>query len=181
MWVLICTVHLTVCSYHVTYTLQSESTVYSYLNVKELFALSRCEIWRLRDCNWTRTHNHLVHKQALNHLAKLAKWLSCIVSTYLYGAFGCIRVSPLYSCLNVKALLKLQISRLLRARSSLTFRQTMEGCFKTYIYYKRLCTRYSTEEAIDSFFCKALYRKWWKYYMHCFSVLESKIKLKRVL
>ena len=26
----------------------------------------------VRDCNWTRTHNHLVHKQTLNHLAKLA-------------------------------------------------------------------------------------------------------------
>ena len=30
------------------------------------------------DCNWTRTHNHLIRQQALNHLAKLAslaKWL----------------------------------------------------------------------------------------------------------
>ena len=27
----------------------------------------------LSDCNWTRTHNHLVHKQTLNHLAKMAK------------------------------------------------------------------------------------------------------------
>ena len=36
--------------------------------------------------NWTRTHNHLVHKRTLNHLAKLARWLSCVVSTYLYGA-----------------------------------------------------------------------------------------------
>ena len=25
------------------------------------------------DCNWTRTHNHLVHKGTLNHLAKLVK------------------------------------------------------------------------------------------------------------
>ena len=23
------------------------------------------------DCNWTRTHNHLVRKRTLNHLAKL--------------------------------------------------------------------------------------------------------------
>ena len=30
----------------------------------------------LSDCNWTRTHNHLVHKRTLNHLAKLAKCLS---------------------------------------------------------------------------------------------------------
>ena len=31
----------------------------------------------ISDCNWTRTHNHLVHKRTLNHLAKLtslAKW-----------------------------------------------------------------------------------------------------------
>ena len=41
----------------------------------------------LSDCNWTRTHNHLVHKRTINDLAKLAKWLSCVVSTYLYGAF----------------------------------------------------------------------------------------------
>ena len=41
----------------------------------------------LSDCNWTRTHNHLVHKRILNHLAKLAKWLSCIVSTYLNKEF----------------------------------------------------------------------------------------------
>ena len=44
--------------------------------------------YRLSDCNWTRTHNHLVLKRTLNRLAKLAffKWLSWVVSTYLYGA-----------------------------------------------------------------------------------------------
>ena len=36
----------------------------------------------MNDCNWTRTHNHLVRKQTLNHLVKLAKWLSWVVSTY---------------------------------------------------------------------------------------------------
>ena len=35
------------------------------------------------DCNWTRTHNHLLHKRTFNHLAKLAKRLSRVVSTYL--------------------------------------------------------------------------------------------------
>ena len=72
---------LTVCSYHVKYTFQSESTLYSCLNVKDLLARSRREIWSSSDCNWTRTHNHLVHKGTLNNLAKLAaiilaKWLS---------------------------------------------------------------------------------------------------------
>ena len=40
------------------------------LNVIELTNVSN---YRLSDCNWTRTHNHLVHKRTLNHLAKLVK------------------------------------------------------------------------------------------------------------
>ena len=53
---------------------------------------------------------NLVRKRKLN-LAKLAKWFSCVVSTYLYGAFDCMFLpchlrfqseSTLYSCLNVK-------------------------------------------------------------------------------
>ena len=70
---------LTVCSYHVTYAFQSESTLCSCLNVKELLARSRSEIWSLSDCNWARTHNHLVHKQTLNHLVKL----------FVYELSGC--------------------------------------------------------------------------------------------
>ena len=58
-------------SYHIRF--QSESTLYSCLNVKELLAWSRCEIWNLSNCNCTRTQNHLVHKWTLNHLDK---WLS---------------------------------------------------------------------------------------------------------
>ena len=44
----------------------------------------------VRDCNGTRTHNQLSCKRTFNHLAKLAKWLSCFESTYLYGAFNCL-------------------------------------------------------------------------------------------
>ena len=58
---------MTVCSCHVTYTFQSESTLYSCLNVKELLAQSRRKIWSLSDWNWTRTHNHLIHKRTLNY------------------------------------------------------------------------------------------------------------------
>ena len=86
------------------YAIQSESTIYSWLNVKELLAWNRRDIWSINDCNGVRTYNHLVRKRTLNHLAKLAKWLSCVVGTYLYSAFD-----PLQS-------LKLQISRLFRAR-----------------------------------------------------------------
>ena len=46
-------VYLTLCSYHVTYAFQSESTLYSCLNVKELLAQNRRKIWSLSDCNWT--------------------------------------------------------------------------------------------------------------------------------
>ena len=89
-WLLICTVFFTVCSCHVMYAFHSESTLYSCLNVKELLARSWRQIWSLSDCNWTRTQKHLVRKRTLNHLAKLTKWLSCVLSTYLYGAFDCM-------------------------------------------------------------------------------------------
>ena len=45
----------------------------------------------LSDCNRARTHNHLVRKRTLNHLIKLVKWLSFVVSTYLYGAFNTLK------------------------------------------------------------------------------------------
>ena len=73
--VLICTVHSTVRSYHVTYTFQSESTLSSCLNVKELLAQNRRDIWSLSDCHETRTNNHLVRKRILNHVPKRTlKW-----------------------------------------------------------------------------------------------------------
>ena len=53
------------------------------LNVKKLLAPSGRHIWSLSDSNVIRTHNHLFRKRTLNHLAKLAKWLSCVVITYL--------------------------------------------------------------------------------------------------
>ena len=67
--------HQTVCSCHVMYAFQSESTLYSWLNVKELLARSRHKIWSLSDSNWTWTHNHLVCKQTLNHLTKLGQMI----------------------------------------------------------------------------------------------------------
>ena len=73
--------------------ISDESTLYSCMNVKVLLARNRCHIWSLSDSNWTRTHNHLVRKRTLNDLAKLTKWLSCAVSTYLYGVFDCTFLS----------------------------------------------------------------------------------------
>ena len=44
----------------------------SRTNDKELLGWSRRHIWSLSDSNGVRTHNHLVRKPTLNHLAKLA-------------------------------------------------------------------------------------------------------------
>ena len=63
------------------------------LNVKELLAWSRHQIWSLSGSNRIQTHNHLICQQTLNHLAKLAKCLSCVVSTYLHGAFDYMLLS----------------------------------------------------------------------------------------
>ena len=53
------------------------------LNIKELFARSRRHIWSKSDSNEIRTHNHLVRKRTLDHLAQLEKWLSCVVYSQL--------------------------------------------------------------------------------------------------
>ena len=44
-------------------------------------------------CKRNRTHSHLVPQQTLNHLARLAKWMSCVVSTYLYSALTVYHVT----------------------------------------------------------------------------------------
>ena len=87
LWPFICTTHLTVCSYHLRYTLQTESSFIICLKFKKLLALSKRNILRLRNYNVSQTHNHLVLKRTLNHLA------SCVVSTYLYGALDCMFLS----------------------------------------------------------------------------------------
>ena len=100
----------TLCCPDLTYALQSESTLYSVLNVKEGYIPDECEFWYFNDCNWTQIHNHLVSKQKINHLLKFTKWLTQNVSTYLYGAFDCMFCHvryvfqsefTVYSCLNI--------------------------------------------------------------------------------
>ena len=82
-WVVICKMHLTLCFHHIAHAFQSEYTLYINLNVKKLLARRSPDIWSLSDCNGTRTHNKLVRKRTLNHLAKLTNWLSWVLSTYL--------------------------------------------------------------------------------------------------
>ena len=51
LWELICTVHLIVCYYHVKYAYHVLPTLYSCLNVKELLARNRRDIWSLHSGN----------------------------------------------------------------------------------------------------------------------------------
>ena len=59
-------------------TLWIIAIVWMVINVN-LFDKMRTLI-SISDCNWTGTHNHLVHKRTLNHLAKLA---------FIYELNGC--------------------------------------------------------------------------------------------
>ena len=51
-------------------TLTDSYGIKQKINIKNVFVNI---VYSLSDCNWTLTHNHLVHKRTLNHLAKLAK------------------------------------------------------------------------------------------------------------
>ena len=78
----------TVCSYHVTHVFQSDPTLCSCLNVKELLAQNRTDNWSLSDCNEIRTHNGWIRKRALSHLGNLAMvWLNDWV--FIYKVSGC--------------------------------------------------------------------------------------------
>ena len=72
------------------------------LNVKELLARSRLHIGILSDSNAIRTQNHLVRKQIVNGLAKLAywlaKWLSVVYKLSGYGLKSrCCDVNNLFN------------------------------------------------------------------------------------
>ena len=111
------------------------------LNVKELLARSRRHIWSLSDRNRIRTHNDLVRKRTsglMSKMASLTKWLSVRLRTkWLW-----VRI-PLLS-------LKFQIWCLLRAKSSLTFRQTIE-CKFTLKLLRDMIITYSKVHRTDKY------------------------------
>ena len=72
-----------------------KGTLCSYLNAKEFLVQNSHRIRSSNDCNWTWTQNHLVFKWTWNHLANFAKWLSCVVSTYLFGVFDFMFLSSI--------------------------------------------------------------------------------------
>ena len=51
------------------------------------YSRNKRDIWSLSYWKETQTHSQLIRKPALSHLAKIANWLSCVVSNYLYGTF----------------------------------------------------------------------------------------------
>ena len=78
---------LTVCSFHATYAFQSESTHYSCLNVKELLARSRREIWSLSDCNFP--HQEIWWSYCILHSA-LPAWPNLCNPCFRQFSYICI-------------------------------------------------------------------------------------------
>ena len=62
-------------------------------DVKELLVQNRHHIWSFRHNNRIQTHNHLVCKRKLNHLAKQAKWFEfcCCHSRFVFPACRLIK------------------------------------------------------------------------------------------
>ena len=81
------------------------------------------------DCNGIRTHNHLVRKRTLRHLASLAKWLSVRLKTK--WLCGCGLESCCSWCL-------------FQAKISLAFSQTIECRFTVNLVRDMIIT-YSQE------------------------------------
>ena len=110
------------CYYHFVYEFQSESTF--FLNVKVLLAQSKHHIWSFTNGVWTR--NHLVCKRTLKHLAKLTM-IVCQWTKWLWVQILLLSLKP-------------QIWQLLRARCSLTFRQTIDCRFTVKLVCDKIIT-----------------------------------------
>ena len=63
------------------------------LTINKLLCRSRRNIWSLSDSNKIETHDYLVRKRTRNYLAKLTKWLSCVVRTELSSGYDCMLLS----------------------------------------------------------------------------------------
>ena len=83
--VLTCTVHLTGCSYHVTYAFQSESTISSCLNVKELLAQNKHDIWSLSDSIGDSVRDMMITYSQMSHTDKDSQRSSIIGPVLLNG------------------------------------------------------------------------------------------------
>ena len=114
--------------------------------------------------NGIRTQNHLVRKRTLSYLASLANWLSVRLQSKLLW----VRI-PLLS-------LKLQIWDLFWARSSLTFRQTIECGFTLKLVRDMIITYNKTR------ICKFKVHDnilWWKFSLRSISNNFIKIEISK--
>ena len=84
------------CSYHVTYVFQSESTLYSCLNVKELVAWNKRDIWSSSDC---KSQMHRTDKYSQYSSIIWLVWLNGWV--FIYDLSGC-EFKPCWSNLNFR-------------------------------------------------------------------------------
>ena len=75
------------------------SCIWVYVIVISCYSKSKRGIWSLSDCNEIRTHNQLIRRPILSSLAKIAKWLSCVVSYYLYDALDWMFLSR-HACIS---------------------------------------------------------------------------------
>ena len=144
---------LIVYSYHVMYAFQSESTLYSCLNVKELPAQNKRKIWCLSDHNRTGTHNHLVGKQTLNRLSKLA---SLVVSSCRHCFRGWLKMNlKVYVVINC-------LNKMLKETQ--TFKAYWIVSYKYCIIITGTNTKISkTDRLLNTFFlslCPSLYLLW---------------------
>ena len=78
LWVLICMVHLTVCSYHVTYAFLRNSLIKTGVILKIK--------WLQQDLN-PQPLSLKMNTQPFSHTDK---WLSYVVFTYMYDVFDCV-------------------------------------------------------------------------------------------
>ena len=68
------------CYYHATYEFQSESTLYTLPECQGTTCSKQAPYLKFKWQNGIQTHNHLVHKKTLNHLAKLAQiWVRIVL------------------------------------------------------------------------------------------------------
>ena len=93
---------------YMLYAFHSESTFHSYLNVKELLAQNRDDIWSLSDNGDSKPQPPSLYIQSFSQTGQMIElcceylsvgyiWLMLYHVTYLFQS-----ESPLFSCLNVK-------------------------------------------------------------------------------
>ena len=68
----------------------------------------------ISDCNWTQTQNHLVRKQTLNHLAKLAKYQSSIFAVQGTELHNLVLLHTPYSSITNSLLGLLSLAKCMR-------------------------------------------------------------------